>query len=222
MKIAIAMTALVLLAATAASGRDWDDDFVPRAPVVQQPGHYEWDWDGKDSLGIQAPVSVRYTPQGAPRIVATGPGELLAHLQVGQGRIRVDRDYHYSGRDSVQVTVTGVTVHNIALSGSGQASLEKLDLDHLNLAISGSGSLRGDGRADTVNLSVSGSGNADLANLAARTANIHISGSGRVNLTPRDSAALAVSGSGIVRMTARPPHLSQAVTGSGGVRIGGN
>jgi hypothetical protein len=155
-------------------------------------------------------------------VVATGPAEMVAHIQFGDGRIRVDDDWHSRGHDKVVVTVTGVTVHNIALSGSGQASLEKLDLDHLNLAISGSGSLRGDGRADTVNLSVSGSGNADLANLAARTANIHISGSGRVNLTPRDSAALAVSGSGIGRMPARPPHLSQAVTGSGGVRIGGN
>jgi hypothetical protein len=218
MKMAIAMAALAL-AATAAVGRDWDDNFVPREPAVKQAGHYEWVWDGADSLGIQAPVRVRYTPAGTPRIVATGPDELLAHLQVGQGRIRVDRDWHYSGRDRIQVTVTGVTVHNIALSGSGQASLEKLDLDHLNLAISGSGSVRGDGRSDSVNLAVSGSGNADLANLAARSANIHISGSGRVNLTPSDSANIAVSGSGIVRMTARPPHLSQKITGSGGVRI---
>lgn len=221
MKTMIAMTVLAL-AATTAFAHGWDDDFIPRDPVVKQSGHYEWQWDGKDSLALQAPATMHYMPAGSPRIVVTGPDDLLAHVQVGQGRIRVDRDYHYSGHDRLQVTVTGVTVHNIALSGSGQADLEKLDLDHLNLAISGSGSLRGDGRADTVNLSVSGSGNADLANLAARTANIHISGSGRVNLTPRDSAALAVSGSGIVRMTARPPHLSQAVTGSGGVRIGGN
>jgi hypothetical protein len=40
-----------------------------------------------------------------------------------------------------------------------------------------------------------------------------------VNLTPRDSANIAVSGSGVVHMTVRPPHLSQKITGSGGVRI---
>jgi hypothetical protein len=219
MKTVIAMTVLAL-AATAALARGWDDDFVPREPVVKQSGHYEWQWDGDDSLGIQAPVSVRYTPAGPPRIVATGPDELLAHLQVGQGRIRVDRDWHYSGRDRVQVTVTGVTVHNIALSGSGQADLAKLDLDRLNLAISGSGSVRGDGRSDTVNLAVSGSGNADLAKLETRSANVHISGSGRVDLTPRDSANIATSGSGIVRMAKRPAHLTQHISGSGGARIG--
>jgi hypothetical protein len=220
--VAMMSMALLALAATAALGRDWDDNFVPRDPAVKQPGHYEWTWDGKDSLGIEAPVNLHYTQAGSPRIVITGPDELLAHVQVGQGRIRTDQDWHYSGREHLQVTVTGVTVHNIALSGSGQASLEKLDLDHLNLAISGSGMLTGDGHVEHANLSLSGSGNADLSHLSASTANIHISGSGKARLTPHDSANVAVSGSGIVWMSARPAHLNQSISGSGGVRIDGN
>lgn len=219
MKTMIAMTVLAL-AATTAFAHGWDDDFIPRDPVVKQSGHYEWQWDGKDSLALQAPATMHYMPAGSPRIVVTGPDDLLAHVQVGQGRIRVDRDYHYSGHDRLQVTVTGVTVHNIALSGSGQADLEKLDLDHLNLAISGSGSVRGDGRSDSINLAVSGSGNAELGRLETRSANIHISGSGRVDLSPRDSVNIATSGSGIVRMAARPAHFTQHVSGSGGARIG--
>lgn len=222
MKAIVAISGLALLAVAVTGAFARDDDFIPRDPVVKQPGHYEWSWDGKDSLGIQSPVDVRYTPAGSPRIVATGPEELLAHLQVGQGHIRVDRDWHYSGRDRIEVTVTGVTVHNIALSGSGSATLEKLALDHLNLAISGSGSVKGDGRSDSVNLAVSGSGNADLANLSVRNANIHISGSGNVKLSPRDEANVATSGSGTVRMAARPAHFTQAVSGSGGARFDRN
>src|SRR5476651_53130 len=100
MKAVFAMTgmALLALAASSALARDWNDDFVPRDPAVKQPGHYEWSWDGKDGLSLEAPVTLHYTPGGSPRIVATGPDEMLAHLQVGQGHIRVDRDWHYSGR----------------------------------------------------------------------------------------------------------------------------
>jgi hypothetical protein len=224
MKTLVAISGMVLLAlaATTAFARDGDDNFVPREPSLKQSGHYEWNWDGKDGLSLEAPVSLRYTPGGSPRIVATGPDDMLAHLRIGQGRIRVDDDWHYSGRDRIEVTVTGVTVHNIALSGSGQAKLEKLDLDRLNLAISGSGSVKGDGRSDRVNLSISGSGNADLANLTTRSANIHISGSGNVKLSPRDEANIATSGSGTVRMAARPAHFTQALSGSGGARFDGN
>ena len=223
MKAVMAISGMMLaLVASAAFARGWDGDFTAREPSVKQSGHYEWSWDGKDSLSLEAPVSLHYTPGGAPRIVATGPEELLAHLRVGQGRIRVDDNWHYSGPGRVEVTVTGVTVNSISLSGSGRATLEKLDLDRLNLSISGSGSVKGDGRSDQVSLSISGSGNADLAALTARTASVHISGSGKVDLTPRESASVSVSGSGIMRMTAKPAHYTQSVSGSGGIRINGN
>lgn len=213
----LALLALPLLGT--ADARDWDNDFTPRDPVVSQPGHREWAWDGKDSLGIEAPVTVNYSPAGTPRIVITGPEELLAHVRVGQGRIRVDQDFHTTGNDRLVATVTGVTVHNIALAGSGRATLDDLNLDDLRLAVMGSGQVKASGRADQIELNVAGSGNADLARLRVLRANIHIAGSGNVDLSPRDQANLVVAGSGNVRMASRPPKLSQMVTGSGGVRF---
>lgn len=220
MKATMVISAALALAATAAVARGWEGDFVPREPAVKQSGHYEWSWDGRDDLGLEAPATLRYTPEGSPRIVITGPDDLLAHVQVGQGRIRVDRDWHYSGNDRLVVTVTGVTVHNIALAGSGRASLEKLDLDHLNLSVAGSGTVTGDGQVGNANVSLAGSGAARLSRLQARNANIHISGSGEVDLTPRYDANVSITGSGIVHMTAMPGHLNQSIRGSGGVRTG--
>lgn len=222
MKTMLAMTCVALLGvAGAALGRGWDDDFVPREPAAKQPGRYEWSWDGKDGLSLEAPFTLHYSPAGAPRIVATGPDELLAHLQVGQGRIRVDRDWRYSGRERITVTVTGVTVHNIALSGTGHADFENVDLDSLHLALSGSGGVTGGGRADHLDLAMSGSGDADLSGLAVRDANIHLSGSGNVRVSPGGAVNLAASGSGIVRMARQPARINQSVSGSGGVRIDG-
>jgi len=220
MKTMFAMLALATLA-TGAAARGWDD-FTPRDPVVKQAGHYEWSWDGDDGLSLEAPVTLHYSPAGSPRIVATGPEELLAHLEVGQGRIRVQRDWHYSGSGRVEITVSGVTVHNIALSGSGRADFANVDLDRLHLAMSGSGDVTGTGRADHLDLAMSGSGNADLSRLTVRDANVHMSGSGNVRVSPSGNVNLAASGSGIVRMTRQPAHINQSVSGSGGVRVDNN
>jgi hypothetical protein len=163
---------------------------------------------------------MHYRVGGPARIVATGPDEILKHLRIGQGHIRADNDWHFLHADRVTVTVTGVTVHQIALSGSGSATLEGLDLDHLRLSVSGSGSVTGSGRADRADVMLSGSGSADLAHLATQRANITIAGSGDVMLSPREEARVSITGSGAVHMASRPPSLTEKVVGSGTVRFG--
>lgn len=209
--------ALPLWSAAPALARSWGDNFVPQKPTLEQPGHREWAWDGNDSLSAEGPVLLHYSPAGAPRVVATGPEDLVSHIQFGQGRIRVDDGWPRSGRGQVEVTVTGVTVHNVALAGSGRAELNGLKLDDLRLSVAGSGAVKADGRAAHVNLSIAGSGNADLGRIEVRDANINIAGSGDVTITPRDTANVAITGSGNVRMAARPASLHQTTLGSGHV-----
>jgi hypothetical protein len=142
---------------------------------------------------------------------------MVAHIQFGDGRIRVDDDWHSRGHDKVVVTVTGVTVHKVSLAGSGQAALNGLALDHLRLSVAGSGNVRADGRADRVELSIAGSGDVDMDQVTVRDTNIHIAGSGTVRITPRDEANVSITGSGDVRMRARPASLHQTTIGSGRV-----
>jgi hypothetical protein len=216
MKTSLALLALLVLPLCAtASARDWS--FHPAQPAVDQPGHREWAWEGDDGLAVEAPVTVHYSPAGSPRVVATGPAEMVSHIQFGEGRIRVDDDWHYRGDGRVEVTVSGVTVHNVALAGSGRAELNGLALDRLRLSVAGSGNVKADGRADRVELSISGSGDVDLDRVTVRDANIHIAGSGTVRINPRDEANVSITGSGDVRMRARPARLHQATIGSGRV-----
>lgn len=222
MKTTLAILALLALPLMGtANARDWDDGFTPRDPVVSQPGHREWTWDGGNKLALEAPVTLHYSPDGPARVVATGPDEMLNHLRFGQGRIRADNDWNFlrdGGR--VTVTVTGVTAEKISLAGSGSATLDGLKLDALRLSLAGSGSVTGTGRATRVELSIAGSGSADLAHLATQRANISIAGSGDVMLSPRDEAYVAITGSGAVHMAARPAHFDEKVVGSGTVRFG--
>ena len=199
-KVALCLFSVVLSAPALA--RDWSD-FTPRDPSAKQPGHWEWAWDGDDGLGVNVGATVHYVAGGPARITVTGPDELLEKLRVGQGEIRWCEDCSIRG-GRLDITVSGVTLHNVALhGGGGDIQMGNLDQDRLRLAISGSGSL-------------------SLGDASVRRANIHISGSGDVDVTPRDDANVHVSGSGNIRMKAMPARLNQKVSGSGGVRIAGN
>jgi len=254
---ALCLLALFLVPAQA---KGWND-FTPREPSLKQSGHWEWAWDGTDGLGVSAPATVHYIPTGPARIVINGPDDMLEHLRVGQGQIRMQCDDCRFHGEKLDITVSGVALRNVGLSGSGEIALGRLDQDRLTLAVSGSGSVSTEGRIDRMELAVSGSGNAKLGAMAmqqatihisgsgwvsaqgrvdlvelvisgsgkarldavaARQADIHISGSGSADLTPKETANVSISGSGTVRMTATPPHLTQSVTGSGGVRVIGN
>jgi hypothetical protein len=218
----LVLSLMSLLCASLAQARGFDD-FTPREPSLKQSGHWEWAWDGTDGLGVGVPATVHYVPGGPARIIVTGPDEILERLRVGQGQIKMpcDNDCHFGGR-RLDITVSGVALHSVALAGSGEIQLGRLDQDRLKLAIMGSGWISAEGRIDRVELAIMGSGDARLGDAAIRQADIHIAGSGNAILTPREEANIHVAGSGNVRMTAMPVRLNQIVAGSGGVRIAGN
>ena len=217
----IAFAFLSLALAMPALARSWDD-FTPREPSLKQSGHWEWTWDGNDGLGVSVAATVHYVASGPARITVTGPEDLLEKLRVGQGQIRWCEDCRIRG-GKLDITVSGVTLHNVALhGGGGDIQMGRLDQHRLRMAISGSGRMSAGGRIDQLDLAISGSGDASLGDASVRRANIHISGSGDVDVTPRDEANVHVSGSGNIRMKAMPARLNQKVSGSGGVRIAGN
>ena len=216
-----ASVACLLLLTASAQARSWND-FTPRDPSLKQSGHWEWDWDGSDGLGISlVGAKVRYVPTLPARIVITGPDEALERVRVGQGQIRwCDNCRAVKG---LEVIVSGVTLHNVALNGADiDIQLGRLNQDRLSLALSGTGEIGAAGRIDRLDASISGSGNIQMAEATVRRANVHIAGSGDVAVNPKDEANVSVAGSGRVRMTAMPARLNQSVTGSGGVRITGN
>ncbi len=216
--LAAAGVAALLLPLTSAA-RVWNDHPQIQQPDRIQPGSREWSWDGNDALKVGVPAELHYTAAGAPRIVITGPEELLAHVREGAGSIWLEDGWHGSGGDRLVINVTGVRVHDVALAGAGDASLAGLDLDHLHLSVAGSYAVKADGHAEDVDLSLAGSSHIDLGQVAARRANIRIAGSAQVWLSPHDDANVSIAGSGHVRMAARPLNLREKITGSGRVDV---
>jgi hypothetical protein len=190
----VAMTAL-----PASAARFWDNTHY-RDPAVTQPGRIEWAWDGGKKLAVGVPAIVHYSEGGAPRVVVTGPDEMLRHVRFGEGTIVTDNDGDFFSwnHEKLEITVTGVVLNDFVVSGSSKMLLGKLKRDSLSVLVSGSGSAELDATVSgDANLQVSGSGHIAFGALEARTLTAKISGSGQIDGRGHaDTLDLNMSGSG--------------------------
>jgi hypothetical protein len=182
-----------------------------------QDGQKEWSWDGANSLAFSVPGTLHYQQGGAPRIVVTGPEHLLSHVQVGGGHIALDSDMWNFSDEKVDVVVSGIPLNSFASSGSSEIQLGRIQQDALEVKISGRGLVAGEGRVENLRLSISGSGKADFSGLKAKQTDARISGGGVAVIAPEEKLQVAISGSGIVRMTQRPAEIRTQISGSGRV-----
>jgi hypothetical protein len=192
---------LAVLTALPASARSWDRASY-RDPAVTQPGRMEWAWDGGKRLAIGLPGTVHYSEGGAPRVVITGPDEMLRHVRFGDGNIGLDDDdsfWSHSWNDQrVDITVSGVALDQFIVSGSGKMLLGKISRNNLSINVSGSGAVEADALVKgDAELKVSGSGHINFGTLQASNLTARISGSGTIDGRGRaDTLDLNMSGSG--------------------------
>jgi len=103
------------------------------------------------------------------------------------------------------------------ISGSGQADVKGLTQDQLQVRISGSGDVSGQGTADDLDLRISGSGSYRGPELKSKHARVGVSGSGNAVVSASETLNANVSGSGTVEYVG-DPQVTQNVSGSGSVR----
>jgi hypothetical protein len=214
------LVCLMALAALPVSAQMFGTDSY-RAPAVSQPNRLEWAWDDGDRLAVGVPATVRYQEQGAPRVIITGPEDLLRRVRFRDGSIsnRDDWGFSWSKQDRLEIQVTGVKLKNFLVSGSARMLLGKLDRDSINIRVSGSGSAMMDAaKVNDISLKVSGSGNLQLGALQARDVEVDVSGSGSANVASgnAESVDLSISGSGSADFGGlRSREASVSLSGSG-------
>ncbi|HEV7227125.1 GIN domain-containing protein [Brevundimonas sp.] len=176
------------------------------------------EWTGGDRLVLDAAADVVFTQGDVASVTVTGPERRVNALKLENGRLFVEGAEVWGGwRDQVRVTITAPNVSTFELNGSQELSLRAIDVPTLRIAISGSGEVVAEGRAQTLDLDVSGSGEADLTALTVVDADVDVSGSGEVDVGPTGRATIDISGSGDVDLTRRPTSVQSNVSGSGDV-----
>lgn len=123
-----------------------------------------------------------------------------------------------SGKAEITDAINGEDL-DLGISGSGKVILADLDLMNLDCGISGSGSvsLTGRGKINNAEVAISGSGSYRGEGISAGTMEVAISGSGNCYCNVEESLEAAISGSGSVIFSGSP-KIDAKVSGSGRVK----
>jgi hypothetical protein len=195
------------------------DDWRPGTPAT-----HELAWSGGDRLNIALPSEVMVMPDGPPRVILHGDSNTLDRVTLSGGKLS-GRDigcfmpFFCTGRHNpmIQVEVHGVSLSEIAISGVSEVKLGRIEQDHLNLRISGAGSIEGDGHVGSLDLVLSGASDVNLGHLDADRVRVVLSGVGEAEIAPHDEADVTVSGMGEVNLTTKPQRLTTHISGMGEV-----
>jgi len=123
---------------------------------------------------------------------------LIPHVRtiINGNTLKIDTRENLKENYPVNVYVTTPIIQGVELSGSGFVSIDSLDTDYLEIALSGSGKIQGYTETNSLVAKISGSGNIDLESYT-NSSDIRISGSGSINLAGESSSgSFSISGSG--------------------------
>jgi hypothetical protein len=134
-------------------------------------------------------------------------------------RIETGNIVEVTGYPGVLVEVSLPECPAIKLKGSGDAILQELDQENLELEIVGSGDIDVSGQVQTLMAKIIGSGDIDALELIAEQADLRISGSGDIEAFVTQAVSAVVQGSGDIRVKGNPPKRSKQVLGSGSIKI---
>jgi len=187
-------------------------------PLIDLASHKTWQWNGGDTLALDAPINIRYEPKGEPGVSVTGPAELLQHVKVSDGRIATDTSVTRSTGKKVEAVIGGSTIRKFVVNGGENLDLGEIEQQDLSLHLNGSGTVTGRGKVERLDLTIAGPGKADLGGLSVTgDAKISILGSGDAALSPHGRVRLFIAGSGNLQLLTKPTELRQTIVGSGEV-----
>lgn len=124
-----------------------------------------------------------------------------------------------SGDITVEDPGTAWPTMRVALSGSGDISLNKLAVDSLDVTLGGSGTVTAVGRANAFTFAIDGSGEVIAPKLTAKRIKASIDGSGDASVFAKDAINVSIGGSGSVNVAGKPAVVNKQIDGSGDVNV---
>ena len=117
---------------------------------------------------------------------------------------------------TIEVHVDAILVESIILAGVGEVDLPNLDVEGIDVVISGTGEVRLGGSVTTQSATISGVGDYDAQTLSSAEARIVISGVGSATVRVSDQLIGTISGTGSICYFGSPT-VDATITGDGEV-----
>jgi hypothetical protein len=175
-------------------------------------------WDGSDTVTIDIPANIHYSPGNGQALAVQGDPMILSHLRVKDGHIDLDchmRKWH--GR-RVDITLPGRPFREYFIAGLADMDLHDIDQEDLKISIAGKTAVTASGKVGELKLDIAGKGDAHLKDLTVQTLDIDIAGRGDIEASPVEDADISIAGSGDVALYTEPKHISTSIMGSGHIR----
>lgn len=219
----------------------------PSTPAIAGPNKLSYQVAPFDQISTTGPQEVVITYGDAISVRAEGSPQALAQLEavVEDGRLTIGprKGFNWGNWGMLQsgkFYVTMPRLKGIAVAGSGDVRIDRIEgesfegkvggsgemaigalkVDEADFTVAGSGNLVVAGAARETHVTIAGSGEVRAGSLRSETASISIGGSGEVALTVDDEAQVSITGSGDVDISG-PGRCSVTRMGSGNVRCTG-
>lgn len=224
--LGIGVSVVCMVAAAAMGGSMLDGMFAfgdgPRCKTI--PGATATSrtlaWDGSDHAKFALLGRARYRPGTDDRVHITGDPQLLAHVIVDDGTIRMDcRGWTWQRRTrDIDVTLPGRTFKRFEVVGAGKLTLDALDQQDLRVEMAGIANVEASGKVENLNIEMAGVGHADFAKVTGSRARVELAGVGKADIAPMDEAHIEIAGPGEVRLHTNPKKLDTEIAGPGRIR----
>ena len=194
-----------------------------------------------DSIGLSGSIGL-HLRQGSPTaLVVHADANLLPLLETvvegAQLQVRWKHGTSLRTDSRTWVEVTAPQVHAIASAGSGDITIDAMNVPRLALSLHGSGGVQAKGlqsdelslglagsnrvtlagHAARVSMNVSGSGGIEAADLRADDVRVSVAGSGNASVNAARTLTVSIAGSGNV-IYSGDPTVQRAIAGSGTIR----
>lgn len=210
-------------AATAACGMSGRNDSAgPDSSRTIAVGNFS-------SIAVAGPYDVQIRTRGKPGVSMKGPQNILARMvvEVDGDTLHVHPQKGRLGKQTwgphspVTIVISAAMIDNLAVAGSGDVTVDRIEgpefkgalagsgalsigalaVDKLKLAIGGSGDIAAAGTAAEADYAIAGSGDIQTGKVESRSVEVAIVGSGNVAARATGSAKISIMGSGDATVT---------------------
>ncbi|HVW74505.1 MAG TPA: DUF2807 domain-containing protein [Rhizomicrobium sp.] len=158
-----------------------------------------FDWKGDDEVDVTVPVNLHYKPGQGTQVQVSGDPELVSHVTVDDGDIKLDCGRHNWHHQRLDVTLPGNrTFREIDLKGAGSIDLAEINQPELEIGLAGKSEVH-------------------AKDLIAQKVEINIAGHGEIETSPVDSVDISIAGHGKVKLYSEPKHVNTSILGHGEV-----
>lgn len=172
-----------------------------------------------DSLDVGCPGSIQVRSQGQRSLEISGDDNIIPLIttEVKNNTLYIRSSETYAPKDKLQIVISIPDLKKFVFAGAGEANLENVKNDRLEIVLSGAGSVSASGETKEADIKLSGAGSVDAKNLHAVDAKVNSTGVGSVDIYATEQLDASAVGVGEINYYGRPKVVNKKAVGIGSI-----